>query len=525
MPTVSFIGAGAISAAAFLAYSLASWYLSRRRRFQITTPLKGPQRLHPIWGWTLALLKADNVDNIYEEWIEEFGSVVGVPAMLWNQKIILSDPKAVTHFYANDVEIYDQGGLKKELNNSFATQSTNPAFSLAAIRRVIDIFYDSAHKTKAQWEANIDSKRGTAIIEVQEGMNRISLDGIGAAGFGHHFNSIEGQDSAVGNLFRETGKLDLTIADSLDLLPNIPFPRILTKIPTPLNRLMETSRNALSDIAEKLMSRTKQETKSFGEHSATEKSIIGLLIKAESAAGPLSMTNEEVVSQMNVLLMAGYETTSISLTWALIELAKNQDIQNELRDELNQFSSDPTGEQLMSATTLPFLDGVVHETLRLHPPFTENNRVAMQDDVLPLSRPYITADGVTVDRLTIAKGSNISIPITVLNRSKELWGEDAKEFNPRRWLPSSSSSPSEHLSELVGHRHMLTFIDGPRLCLGKHFALTEMKATLFVLVKHFAFELENGVSGTEIGIHRGILKRPKVVGQNGAEVPMRVKRI
>ncbi|KAH8797996.1 cytochrome P450 [Flagelloscypha sp. PMI_526] len=540
MTTLSSTEVVLVSTIVFLGYSIGSWYLSRRRRFQVTTPLNGPERLHPIWGWTQAIIKTDYSAEMYEDWVKEFGSVVGVPTVLWNQKIILADPKAVTHFYANDPTIYGQSGLAKVFIANLLGHSNiltaegdqhkrlrkalTPAFSLAAIRRLTEVFYDSAHKAKTHWDTILDANGGQAIIEVQDWMNHISLDSIGVAGFGHEFNSLDGQPSPVVDLFTSLGSLKSTFIDRLVFLLSIPFPRIFTHAPTRRNQLLKRFRNTMSDSAQELLSRTKQETKALGEHSAAEKSVIGLLIKAESTTGSLGMTKEEVTSQMNVLLLAGYETTSISLTWALIELAKSQTIQSQLREELQQFADDPTYEQLMSTSILPILDGVVHETLRLHPPVPESNRVAKQDDIIPLSRPYITSNGTVVDRLTIAKGSNVTAPISMINRSKEFWGEDAKEFNPSRWLPTSAPS-STQLSEFMGHRHIMTFSDGPRMCLGKNFALAEFKAALFVLVKHFAFEFENGVEGTEIGFHRGIVKRPKIVGRDGAEVPMRVKRV
>ena len=113
MSTISLAEIGVVSATIFVAYSLGSWYIARRRRFRVTTPLNGPERLHPIWGWTQAIIKTDYSAEMYEDWVKEFGSVVGVPTVFWNQKIILADPKAVTHFYANDPTIYGQSGLAK----------------------------------------------------------------------------------------------------------------------------------------------------------------------------------------------------------------------------------------------------------------------------------------------------------------------------------------------------------------------------------------------------------------------------
>jgi hypothetical protein len=97
---------------------------------------------------------------------------------------------------------------------------------------------------------------------------------------------------------------------------------------------------------------------------------------------------------------------------------------------------------------------------------------AAEDDVLPLSKPLVTASGETVDRITVVKGARITSPIRLMNRSEAFWGPTAKQFLPERWLDDGSQIRAK---EIQGHRHLLTFVDGPRTCLGKGFALAEFK--------------------------------------------------
>jgi len=102
---------------------------------------------------------------------------------------------------------------------------------------------------------------------------------------------------------------------------------------------------------------------------------------------------------------------------------------------------------------------------------------AIDDDVIPLSEPVRTKSGELVDSLTVAKGTLVAISIESMNRSAAIWGEDAKVFRPSRWLEDAhgqSGIPAK-AKEIQGHRHLLTFVDGPRTCLGKNFALTEFK--------------------------------------------------
>ncbi|KAG2046590.1 hypothetical protein BDR06DRAFT_1014587, partial [Suillus hirtellus] len=95
------------------------------------------------------------------------------------------------------------------------------------------------------------------------------------------------------------------------------------------------------------------------------------------------------------------------------------------------------------------------------------------------------------------------------------------EFKPDRWLTEDGISGKA--KEVQGHRHLLTFVDGPRTCLGKDFAIVEFKTVLLVLVKNFVFEMRDGPD-TPVETVRGVLPRPRVAGEDGTGVPLRVCR-
>jgi len=197
-------------------------------------------------------------------------------------------------------------------------------------------------------------------------------------------------------------------------------------------------------------------------------------------------------------------------------------IQAKLREELvRQYHNggDPTYNQLTN--NLPYLDAVVHEVLRMYPPVWETTRIATKDDLIPLSAPLQTADNKTVDCISVVAGQFVSTPIRTMNRSTTIWGADAKDFKPERWLEGGVHTKAK---EIPSYRHILTFTDGRRTCLGKGFALAEFKATLSVLIRNYAFELRDGPD-TKFEIRRMMLPRPKVSGEEGCRVPLRVRRV
>ncbi|EGN92321.1 hypothetical protein SERLA73DRAFT_117507 [Serpula lacrymans var. lacrymans S7.3] len=504
---------------------------TRRSR---NTQLNGPPNESFFFGLGKVLDKAPDGGQVYERWAEEYGVAYKVPSALGKSRIVLCDPKAIAHFFSKETFTYVLTPVSKLAIESIAgrgllwahgeshrrqRKALTPAFSNAAIRRLTAVFYDSAYKAKAAWEALLESNPDGAIIEVQNWMNHISLDSIGIAGFSHDFASLEGKSSTVVDVFEELGSAKPSILFPIFIMLAPVFPWLI-KIPNSRIKLMRKLHHSSSEISKVLLNRTREELHGDAKEIHEDKSVIGLLIKHEDENAEIHITQEEVMAQMNVLLIAGYETTSVSLTWALIELSYDQERQTRLREELLKFSTDPSWDQLNS--NLPYLDAVVHEVLRLRPPLPDLTRIATEDDVIPLSVPVQTTSGETVDHLTITKDTLVTVPIRCMNRSTDVWGPDAKEFNPERWL-DEDGIPSK-AKDIQGHRHLLTFSDGPRTCLGKGFALAEFKAVLSVLVRNFTFEMRDGPD-TKVELARGFFRRPTIVGGEGCRVPLRVRRV
>ena len=210
-----------------------------------------------------------------------------------------------------------------------------------------------------------------------------------------------------------------------------------------------------------------------------------------------------VLTSLHWLLSIKLSLTCAHSQWALIDLSMNPEKQEKLRAELAPFAAaHPTYEDFVNG--LPYLDAVVREVIRLHPPLIETTRVvslrpysqhativmrrlqALEDDVIPLSRPVKTASGAIVNHLIVAKDTAVTIPMYYVNRAASIWGKNCKEFNPERWLVEDGLPQSA--KEYSGYNHTLTFLDGPRTCLGKGFALIEIKvfsSFLFKLIFRF----------------------------------------
>ncbi|KAJ7712618.1 cytochrome P450 [Mycena metata] len=525
------------------------------RRGASTTRLSGSPSPSRFLGVMRHLSLAADSSEIYEEWAARYGPAYEIPAELGRRKIILTDPKAVTHFYSSERSIYvrpendrlfvdkifGRGVLWAEGDtHKRQRKALTPAFSNAAIRRLTALFYDSTYKMKSRWDAILDSvpSHDGAVIEVQE-----CLDSIGVAGFSHDFRYIDGQKSAVTAAFEALQVIETSLFSTIIFILSFTFP-ILLSVPTERMRLFWALRASLDVIAQRLLANTRREKEAGAAEELMDKSVIGLLLKAEMSGTELHMTQEEVTAQVPIGLLISVSLTVRSRAlnianlrcfdkWALVELARHPD---KLRKDLmSRFSTDPTWDQLYSE--LPYLDATVLKVLRLHPPIGETLREvsssihpwhthyqfrlqAAHDDIIPLGTPIVTPSGETISSIVIGKGTSVVAPIRFMNRSEALWGPDAKEFKPERWFADITTQAKE----LQGHRHLLTFHDGPRTCLGNAFALAEFKAALSVLIRNFVLEFPD-VPDTKIEKHVSIVPRPKVAGQNGAKVPLKVTRV
>lgn len=154
------------------------------------------------------------------------------------------------------------------------------------------------------------------------------------------------------------------------------------------------------------------------------------------------MSDEDILNNVNTIMFAGSDTSSLAITWALWLLAKNPEVQGRLREELStvhcpeifeDLSVDEVDSLYGSISELSYFDKVIKESLRLVPPVHASIREAGKDDEIPTSQPFkIQKPGGSIEMVTmpirVAKGTAIHIPIEAFNLDKQVWGQDAWEF-------------------------------------------------------------------------------------------------
>ncbi|KAI0075930.1 cytochrome P450 [Panus rudis PR-1116 ss-1] len=503
--------------------------------------LPGPPNPSWFFGQMKQMWEVDD-PGLAEHWVEQYGHSITFTGLFNINRLYTTDPRALHHIL-NTTDVYQRSGMSRAnvrriLGSGILTTEgeehrhqrriMNPAFAPAHIRELTGIFFDKAIQLRDIWAKKVQQDAPVR-VNALEALNKMTLDIIGLAGFNYAFNALneDGTPNELAEAFQRMFSADHHPNLLARLQHVAPIFRI---IPTERVRQVNEAQKVLHRIGMKLIQEKKAD---ISAHAAAEKrgvkrddlqgrDLLTLLIKANMATDiPESqrLSDEDVLAQVPTFLIAGHETTSTTATWCLFALTQNPMIQDKLREELLSVPEErPSMDDL---TELPYLDMVVRETLRLHAPVPHNLRSAVKDDVIPLNEPFVDKHGNVCKEIRIAKGDMLMIPIIALNRSKRIWGEDAYEFKPERW-----ENPPPAAAEIPGvFSHLMTFIGGPRACIGYKFSIVEIKAIIFTLVRSFEFKL--AVRPEDVVKRSGIVQRPIVLSepQGGNQMPLLISPV
>ncbi|KAJ7683519.1 cytochrome P450 [Mycena rosella] len=473
-----------------------------------------------------------------------YGPVFRAHTGPFSNKLVICDTAAIAHFYANAPTIYRATSAVRQATRNLVgrglisvdgdhhprqvdhREALSPVFNDAAVEIYSRVFLDMATKVKNMWNDALESRPRGMVLDIRHWMNSVVLDSLSVAGFSHNFESLNGNYCIITAVFYALRAPSTSSVSDIIFRLAAYWP-IFRNIPTAKNRVINDFQVSMSRISKDVLERN---TRKRGD---TDDSLLGLLIKslAEHPAGEFRLSHAEVLAQMvsilvcllkaknndilnqNTLLFAGFENTAVSLSWLLVELARNPTIQEKLRNELQQTKGEIAHGQIKK---LPYLHAVVYESLRLHPPMGDTTRVAVEDDVIPLSFPIAARSGDAITSIKVAKGTVVTVPIRHVNTSEAFWGPGSLKFNPERYWQDRSNT------EFPGNRH-LAFGDGPRACIGANFSLSLIKVVLSVVVSNFTLSLPEGPQ-TVIETSGGCIPRPRVSGQ-GPELLMVVRKL
>lgn len=396
-------------------------------------------------------------------------------------------------FILGDGLIIVEGDVHK-----FQRKNIMPAFTFRAIKDLYPIFWDKStqltqgvHQQLAQGEGQ-KSDDGIVIVEVNHWANQVTMDIIGMAALGRDFQALKnGEDPLIVN-YEEL--LEPTKEKNVYFLLNILLsPPVVAKLPWKLN---ERSKIIQENIVNMSLQLVKEKKESIKTEPEGQKDLLSLLIRTNN------FSDHQLVDQMLTFLAAGHETTSSAFTWATFLLAKHPEIQAAVRKEIRENLPSPTSavpKDFDIATvieSLPLLNGVCEETIRLYP--------TVPTTVRDSNKP------TQLGGVHIPKNTQIILSPFATNRNPAFWGDNADEFVPGRWIDTDEKTGERRPNKNGGapsNYAILTFLHGPRSCIGQGFA----KAELRCLVAAFAgcFEMQMADPKEEVVPHGVVTTKPK----------------
>ncbi|KAJ2916319.1 hypothetical protein MD484_g4089, partial [Candolleomyces efflorescens] len=327
--------------------------------------------------------------------------------------------------------------------------------------------------------------------DIHKRQRKVMLPGFGAA-FDYHFGALQNTDNefmhAYFGLMSDTLGSPPTSAIFLQTFMPLWYLQLMSRFSQKRNLVHARHTAKLANAVAKELVETKAEALLQGKGN---RDILSLLVKANASENSdTKLTEEEIYAQMRTILLAGHETSATTLCWVLLELARHPEVQQRLRQEIRDTEqairarggSDFTASDL---DNMSYLHAVIKESMRYHPALYQNYRQAARDDVIPLSKPIVGRNGEIMNELPVAKGTKIILSIAAYNRNKEVFGEDAHEYKPERWLDNK-----EKKGPTLGvYGNLLTFAGGVRTCIGWRFALYEVLALTVEIISNFELGL------------------------------------
>jgi cytochrome P450 / NADPH-cytochrome P450 reductase len=318
-----------------------------------------------------------------------------------------------------------------------------PSFSQQAMKGYHSMMVDIAQQLVQKWERMNHNES----VDVPDDMTRLTLDTIGLCGFGYRFNSF----------YRENhNPFIISMVNSLDEAMHQS-----TRLPIQDNLMFKRKKQFEKDIQSmfSLVDQLIAERKERGDQGETD--MLARMLSAKDPQTGETLDDENIRFQIITFLIAGHETTSGLLSFALYLLLKNPEVLKKAYEEVDQILTGPVP-TYKQVTQLKYIRMILNESLRLYP-------------TAPQFTLYAKEDLILGGKYQIKKRQNVAILLPQLHRDKDAWGGDAEEFRPERF-----KDPSK-----IPHDAFKPFGNGQRACIGMQFALHEATLLLGMILQKF----------------------------------------
>ncbi|TVT99725.1 hypothetical protein EJB05_54925, partial [Eragrostis curvula] len=311
-------------------------------------------------------------------------------------------------------------------------------------------------------------------VDMHDLLMRSTLDSIFEVGFGVSLGSLSGaseEGAAFARAFDDAS--EQVLYRFFD-----PFWKAKKLLNVSSEAAMKRSVRIIDDFVYAVIDRKIEQMGRDQQEFAKKEDILSRFL-LERERDPGCFDNKYLRDIILNFVIAGRDTTAGTLSWFLYVLCRNERIQNRIAQEVHAVT---TGDRNVDThefvgcltedaiSKMHYLHAALTETLRLYPAVPIDVKHCFSDDTLP-------------DGYTIRKGDMVNYQPYPMGRMKFLWGADAEEFRPERWLDDDG------VFVPVSPFKFPAFQAGPRICLGKEFAYRQMKIFAAALLYLFRFEM------------------------------------
>ncbi|KAK3097574.1 hypothetical protein FSP39_011043 [Pinctada imbricata] len=343
----------------------------------------------------------------------------------------------------------------------------NPAFQKSHLRKLEDDFNEVSDSFMDRLEKLADGKR---VVKMLDEFNHMALDMIAKVVYAVDLKSVDSDDNPFTRAINKSFEGFQKNAED-KFLKLKPWKWAYIKTVTDSIQFL---RNYTREQMAKRM-----EAIAKGDH--VQEDILSFILKLKESDPELS--EEELLDEFMTFFVAGQETTGNLMAFMVMDLAQNPTVLSRLLREIDQVVGKKAVISYDDLNKLTYLDMVVKETLRLHPPVGQPSRV--------------TTKPMEVAGYTIPAGTMVGVALFSIARSEEFF-DDPLTYNPERFSPDAEKKVDTYT--------YFPFTLGPRTCIGRHFADIEAKTVMTKILQRYTFEL---VKDQPMGLLETITIGPK----------------
>ncbi|KAG0341854.1 hypothetical protein BG004_005877 [Podila humilis] len=402
------------------------------------TDLKGPRGWPLVGNMVLMLMTPRNqISQLNVTLHEQYGTTWAFTVPKLGRVVQFSDPEVLEHVLKGNFWAYEKGPLLQETFNDLLGVGIFAVDGHVFVREsniVIDYLYKMADQNKP--------------VDLQEIFYKFTLDSFGEVSFGQSFGCLTNPEKEV------------EFASAFDRLNTTVFNRLfegsweIREWTSGTKKIVAKDKKLIQDFALNII-RARREN---GYHKP-QKDLLQLFMDMEGDDGkPLSddMLKDLILN----FIIAGRDTTAQAMSWMFYLLHRSQTDTATLPKLVQEIDQVLQGQDPSYETTkkMKYSEACMYEALRLYPSVPRNLKVCVQDDVWP-------------DGTKVYKGEFVSWSSWAMGRSTAIWGPDASDYVPDRWLNTDKPSPA-NLARL-----------------GQQFATIEALTIMGMLFSRFEFEL------------------------------------